>query len=861
MSSNRRVRPSIGMPLWRHSIPISLPGTLVLLLVVCYILFFSAYSLQRHAALSSYAADLSFIDQPMWNTLHGRFLERTMDARQVSRVAEHLEPIILIIAPIYYLWDDVRAILVIQSIALALGALPIYWIARRALGDSHLESAAQSHPLEVSLRHTWLPVIFVVVYLMFPALQAANVADFHADPFVVVPLLFAFWYATERRYGWMWCWAIVAMLVKENLPTLTFALGLFLFLFGGRTGVQPETPSAIRQRRLHAAALMISSLAWFGVATWLIVAPLARQVYGTSGPVYMAHRYTWFDGGFEGLRTVVFQPERLRYLIELFAPVGWLALLAPEYLLIGLPVGVANFLSDFPAQYSGQQHYTAPLVPVLLIAAIYGARRLLSWVTSGPGDGSQTQGARAGLPPTFLDAGSRSGSDGTRCRVFLVACSVWLAGWSLGYHIERGWTPLARDFQWPQVTQHHRLLERFTAQIPPTAAVSTTPPLHPHLAHREKIYLYPTVADAEYVLLDIAGPTDAHPNDVYNTFRRLIDSGQFGIADAADGYILLMRVDTGVRGSQSLPDAFYDFLRAGDRQPQFPLRVEFAPPGGDQAVLRLIGYDLVDDPIWQQTGLRLYWQALAPLPEGIWLWPFFYDDAGSIIEDTMQRPMVAPIWYPPVRWQLGETIMTETLPWQLGAQFHIGIAVLNARDFRDGAHRFIVTEADPAAITHHRRTWAHIGSFRRDGRYLVLVPEWTPLNRLDVSFANGIHLVGYRHQVRSDTLIVILAWRASIAIQEDYTVFVHLMTSDGRRIAQSDAQPHWGAEWPTSRWTPGELVLDGHQLKLPAETPYNTLYLEVGLYLWPSLQRPSVLDAEGQPTTDRIEIPLSLPAP
>ncbi len=841
MSVLRRIRLSIWARPQQHSTSLSLPGILVLVLTAGYILFFSAYSLQRHAALGSHAADLSFIDQPMWNTLHGRFLERTMDERQVPRVAEHLEPIILLIAPIYYLWDDVRAILIIQSIALALGALPVYWIARHVFDGSHASSAVQLHPLEALVRRAGLPLIFVVAYLMFPALQAANVADFHADPFIVAPLLFAFRYAIEQRYGWMWCWAILAMLVKENLPTLTFALGLFLFLFGARVATLPESPEMTRRRRRHAAALMVLSLAWYVIATWLIVAPLARQVYGTSGPVYMAHRYTWFDGSFRGLWTALSQTERLRYLLELFAPVGWLALLAPEYLLLGLPVGVANFLSDFPAQYSGQQHYTAPLVPALVIAAIYGMRRLLNRV--------------AGCP------GSSRGAHGVRCRAFLLACSVWLMGWSLGYHIERGWTPLARDFQWPQVTEHHRLLERFTAQIPPTAAVSTTPPLHPHLAHREKIYLYPTVADAEYVLLDIADRTDAHPNDVYKSFRQLVDSGRFGIVDAADGYILLARRDTGVQGSQILPDAFYDFMRAGDGLPQFPLQVEFVLPGSEQAVLRLLGYDLIDEPVWQQTGVRFYWRVLAPLPARTRLWPFFYDDAGVIVEDPTQRPLVATIWYPPARWQPGETIMTETLPWHLGSQFHIGVAVLDGEDFQDKAHRFRVRDADPTAILHHGRTWAHIGSFRRDGRYLAHVPEQAPLHRLEVRFANGIHLVGYRYQVHRTTLIVVLMWRTDIMIKEDYTVFVHLVTSDGHRIAQSDAQPHWVAPWPTSRWQPGEWVMDGHRLELPAEASRADLRLEVGLYLWPSLQRLSLSDVHGRSNGDHVEIPLSLPAP
>ena len=72
------------------------PAVILLwLLILAYAAFFSAYCLQRHATLNTFAADLSYIDQPMWNTLHGRFLERTLDGRQAPRISEHLEPILL----------------------------------------------------------------------------------------------------------------------------------------------------------------------------------------------------------------------------------------------------------------------------------------------------------------------------------------------------------------------------------------------------------------------------------------------------------------------------------------------------------------------------------------------------------------------------------------------------------------------------------------------------------------------------------------------------------------------------------------------------------------------------------------------
>jgi uncharacterized membrane protein len=806
---------------------ISLPGLLVVVMLLAYIGYFSALSLQRHATLNSYAADLSFIDQPMWNTLHGRFLERTLDARQVSRVAEHLEPVILAVALVFTIWDDVGAILVVQTVVLGLGALPVYWIARRAF--------RQCTPAWLG---EWVPPLFAFVYLMFPALQAANVADFHADPFIVAPLLFAFWYATERRYRAMWAWATVALLVKENLPTLVLMLGLFLMIFGGRAGTSPETRAAARARRLHAAGLMAAGLAWFYVATYLIVAPLAREVYGTPGPVYMAHRYTWLEGGLAGGWEMLRQPERLSYLVELLAPVGWLALLAPQVMLLGLPVLAANFISDFPGQYSGQQHYTAPLVPVLVVAAVYGARRLYDWVA-----------------PACANHGGRHRQ--RRRAVVLAALAIWLLVWSLGFHHLRGWTPLARDFEWPQLTAHHRLLARFTAQIPADAAVSTTPPLHPHLAHRWKIYLYPTVADADYVLLDVTGRTDAHPNDVYRTFEALVDAGSFVIQDAADGYVLLARGTAGAAGSAELPAAFYDFARVADPQPEHAVVVDFAPPGESTPVLRLLGYDLLDDAVWQQTRLRCYWQALAPLPQDTRLWPFFFDEAGSVIEDTAARPMVVPIWYPPARWQAGETIVTETLPWSLGSRFNVGIAVRAGGEFADPARRFRVTAAADDVRLYHAGTWAGVGNFSRPGRHLVAVPADPPVIGADVAFAEGVRLTGYRTASTDNGLTVVLMWQAGQPLLRDYTVFVHLAAPDGAIVAQSDAQPHWVTPWPTTRWAAGQVVPDGHRLVLPEGVDPATCELRVGLYDWPTLERLPVLDAAGNPVAEYAVLPLA----
>ena len=82
---------------------LTIPYILLALLIIAYAAYFSWYSLNRHNTLNSYAADLSLIDQPMWNTVlgPGYFMELTWGDRQQPRLAEHFEPVLLPLALLF----------------------------------------------------------------------------------------------------------------------------------------------------------------------------------------------------------------------------------------------------------------------------------------------------------------------------------------------------------------------------------------------------------------------------------------------------------------------------------------------------------------------------------------------------------------------------------------------------------------------------------------------------------------------------------------------------------------------------------------------------------------------------------------
>jgi uncharacterized membrane protein len=787
-------------------------------MVAAYAAYFSWYTIQRHSTLNSYAADLSLIDQPMWNTVRGpgAFMELTWGDRQQPRLAEHFEPVLVPLALLFYVWDDVRILLVVQSVALALGAVPVFWIARQqfaGLGPA-LFASCPSLP-------AWAALAFAGAYLLYPQLQAANVADFHADPFVVTPLLLAFWYARQQRWRWMWGWAIVAMATKETLPPLMAMLGLWLALDRSRSpGRRPVV--------VHGLALMAVSTAWFLVATFGIVAPLAQQFFGTAGPIYFANRY---DQGLAGLAALLQDPARWRYLFGLLAAAGFLPLLAPDLLLLGLPVLAANLLSNFAGQYSGEQHYSAPLVPALILAAIFASRRLAARLPAGFSRGDQ---------PLKLTA--------------LVGLSLWLLVWSLGYQARYGWTPLSTRVENYRMTPAAARLPELAARVPDGVPVSASAAIHPHLAHRRAIYVFPTVATADFLLVDVTDIPGVHPHDARARILELLQSGWQVLA--ADQGLLLAQKQPGAAGPKAeLPDSFFDFARARTK-PMYQAQVDFG-----NGRLYLLGYDLADDPD-NGVSFRFYWQSSGSLPENLRLWPLVYDDLGRLLIDPTQAPLVAALWYPPSAWRPGEVVVTETLPQRLPDVFHLGLAAGPDDGFGDTARRYLI---DPGASEgiwlHPVGRWLQLASFQRKGPVLKHLPARPTLRKLapmEASFGQTLRLTGYWiEQVRltsGSALPILLEWTAERPPQRDLTVFIHLLAPDGRLVAQSDATPTWLTPAPSSQWPAGQSLLDQHTVLLPADLPPGSYTLALGLYDSDTLDRLPLPDGQDSLSLGQIQV-------
>jgi hypothetical protein len=126
-------------------------------------------------------------------------------------------------------------------------------------------------------------------------------------------------------------------------------------------------------------------------------------------------------------------------------------------------------------------------------------------------------------------------------------------------------------------------------------------------------------------------------------------------------------------------------------------------------------------------------------------------------------------------------------------------------------------------------------------------PEYQPTHSTRVNFGNTIVLTGY--DLGAD---LTLYWQSLAPVNENYTLFIHLLDPEGNVVAQADAPPTDNV-YPTSWWAAGETIADVHAL--PKQS--GATRLRFGLYSLASGQRLSITESSLPHQDNSVE--LSLP--
>ncbi|MGE5433198.1 MAG: DUF2079 domain-containing protein, partial [Candidatus Doudnabacteria bacterium] len=315
--------------------------------MAAYAAGFAALSVLRHEAFETGRFDLGNMVQAVWSTAHGHLLQVTnLHGAQSSRLAAHVDPILVVFAPLWWIWPSPSLLLTAQALAVALGALPLFWLARKHTGS---ERAALG---------------FSLAYLIFPATEWMTLNEFHPVSLACPLLLFAIWYLDEDRLLPFACFAALAALTREEVPLVIAGLGIW-YAIG-------------RRRWLAGGTIAAAGLAASAIAIQVVI----PHFHGAESSFY--GRYDAVGGSAAGivrkaftdpgrLLSVAFDHRGTHYLLNLLLPMAGLALLSPLLLVALIPELALNLLSSVDAQSSIHYHYVAAEIPILFAAAAIGA--------------------------------------------------------------------------------------------------------------------------------------------------------------------------------------------------------------------------------------------------------------------------------------------------------------------------------------------------------------------------------------------------------------------------------------------------------------------------------------------------------
>ncbi|HKC19089.1 MAG TPA: DUF2079 domain-containing protein [Candidatus Dormibacteraeota bacterium] len=444
-----------------------------------YFALYSTLSILRHRTYHSFGFDLGLYDQVFWNTTQGRILESTMTGAMPiphSQLGDHFTPIYLLVVPLYFAYPHPETLLVVQTLVIALGAWPIFLLARHLLGPGYA-------------------LLWVVVYFLFIPLAYINLYDFHETAFSIAPLGFALYFIERGQKRRFLIALLIGFLVKEEMSLIGAGFGLYALL--GKRDWKLGIP------------LFVASLATF-VAIVQLVIPYFNNGISYS---YIALRYGAVGGSPIGIiRTAVTDPlriaravaqaKKLYFVVAIFGPVLGLSALAGWAAILVLPTLSYTLLSGYDPQYSFTSQYSAPIIPLVIGTSIIALARL-------------PQRAHA-----YLAAG--------------VVVSTLMFSWAYGD------MPYSRKFNWSlfQAEPRYAAFLPSLDQISPDARVSAENGLPSHLSERRYIYDYTFegVQDADWVVLDYEGTN--YDIELFNEQVAKVEAQ--GYTEVANGYGLAL---------------------------------------------------------------------------------------------------------------------------------------------------------------------------------------------------------------------------------------------------------------------------------------------------------------------------------
>lgn len=326
--------------LMRHA-----PAVVTAIAIVLYAAYMIYFTILNHRHFNTYGYDLGIYDNQFWQALHGHPFRSTPSLREGnwSILKIHAEFSLYAFLPFYAAAPRAETLLVLQSVTIAAGAIPVYRFTARRLPRS-------------------VAAMLAIAYLLYPPLHGANFYDFHFQPLGAVFVLATIDFLDEGRTRLAAASLLLALGCREDISFGLFCFGLYLALDGKRfrTGVVVAAVSAVWFVTVKFIVMPRFGTYWFADMYKQLFPPEDRS-YG--GVVKTIISNPWFM-----VRTLL-TGDKLRYALQVLAPLAFLPLRKPLLWILLIPGFFFTILTtEYPASTQIAFQYSCHFVPYVFFA-------------------------------------------------------------------------------------------------------------------------------------------------------------------------------------------------------------------------------------------------------------------------------------------------------------------------------------------------------------------------------------------------------------------------------------------------------------------------------------------------------------
>lgn len=346
---------------------------IVLIMVLAYSVVFSYYSIMKHYSFRTGAWDLGILVQSISTATKGELFTNNVElyySPTGSHFGVHYSPILFVVVPFFYFMQKVETVLIIQSIILALGAIPLYLISKDCLED-RLSA-----------------LLLSIAYLMNPSLHGINWYDFHTQAFFPFFILSATYFLKKRKFLLYILFIIIALTTMEQAA---YVITLYVIYSGWE--VKKDLKELFSSRRPQLAPF-IPFITFLIVLMWILISSSIIHSINPNPPQELKaignYKILEIDAIADIPLKAIMNPlltlnairfdltSKLFYIILTLAPSCFLAFLSPIALLPSFLWFTLSILSNWPPYYQLGFQYSAFTLPFVSIATIEAIQNLPS---------------------------------------------------------------------------------------------------------------------------------------------------------------------------------------------------------------------------------------------------------------------------------------------------------------------------------------------------------------------------------------------------------------------------------------------------------------------------------------------------